>query len=338
MTNPVLVEVTRGDSVESIHRGAIVVVDTEGKRRFAIGDVEARVYPRSAVKAIQALPLVESGAADRYGFGNPELALACSSHNAEPRHVATARKMLAAAGRSEADLECGGHAPMDKAAADALVRAGQKPGRIHDNCSGKHSGFICLACALGADPEGYVRPGHPAQREIAAALAATTGADLGEPAVDGCSIPAYAIPLDKLALAFARLVTGEGLAPQRAAAARRLVDAATAEPFMIAGTGRFDTEALELFGRRLFLKSGAEGVYCAAFPDLGLGLALKCDDGNGRASETLMVSVIEAFLPLSDAERAAFAGRLAPSVSTRAGVRVGEVRPVAGLVAALRAS
>ena len=150
MTNPVLVEVTRGDSVESIHRGAIVVVDTEGKRRFAIGDVEARVYPRSAVKAIQALPLVESGALDRYGFGNPELALACSSHNAEPRHVATARKMLAAAGRSEADLECGGHAPMNKAAADALVRAGQKPGRIHDNCSGKHAGFICLACALGA--------------------------------------------------------------------------------------------------------------------------------------------------------------------------------------------
>src|SRR5665213_2658627 len=279
MTNPVLVEVTRGDSVESIHRGAIVVVDTEGKRRFAIGDVEARVYPRSAVKAIQALPLVESGAADRYGFGNPELALACSSHNAEPRHVATARKMLAAAGRSEADLECGGHAPMDKAAADALVRAGQKPGRIHDNCSGKHSGFICLACALGADPEGYVRPGHPAQREIAAALAATTGADLGEPAVDGCSIPAYAIPLDKLALAFARLVTGEGLAPGRAAAARHLIDSCTAEPFMIAGTGRFDTEALTLFGRRLFIKSGAEGVYCAGFPDLRLGPALQCDDG-----------------------------------------------------------
>jgi len=338
MTNPILIEVTRGDRVESTHRGAIVVVDTSGKRRAAIGDVGARVYPRSAVKVIQALPLVESGAADRYGLGNPELALACSSHNAEPRHVAIARKMLAAAGRSEADLECGGHAPMDKAAADALVRTGQKPGRIHDNCSGKHSGFICLACALAADPAGYVRPGHPVQREITAALAATTGADLGEPAVDGCSIPAYAIPLDKLALAFARLVTGEGLAPQRAAAARRLVNAVHAEPFMLAGTGRFDTEALELFGRRLFLKSGAEGVYCAAFPDLGLGVALKCDDGSGRASETLMAAAIETFLPPSDAEQVAFAGRLAPSVSTRAGVGVGAVRPVAGLVAALRAS
>jgi L-asparaginase II len=338
MTNPILIEVTRGTNVESTHRGSIVVVDTNGKRRAAIGDVEARVYPRSAVKAIQALPLVESGAADLYGFGNLELALACSSHNAEPRHVATARKMLAAAGRSEADLECGGHAPMNKAAADALVRAGHKPGRIHDNCSGKHSGFICLACAVGADPEGYVRPEHSAQREITATLAALTGADLGEPAVDGCSIPAYAIPMDKLALAFARLVAGDGLTPQRAAAARRLVDAVTAEPFMIAGTGRFDTEALELFGRRLFLKSGAEGVYCAAFPDLGFGLALKCDDGNGRASETLMAAAIEAFLPLSVAERAAFAGRLAPSVSTRAGVRVGEVRPVDGLAATLRAS
>jgi L-asparaginase II len=338
VTGPTLVEVTRGSHVESTHCGAIIVVDAKGKRRVAIGDIERRVFPRSAVKAIQALPLVESGAADRYGFGTAELALACSSHNAEPRHVATALKMLAAAGRGEGDLECGGHAPMDKAAADALVRAGRQPGRIHDNCSGKHAGFICLACALGADPKGYVRPDHPAQREITAALATVTGADLGEPAVDGCSIPAYAIPLDGLALAFARLVTGEGLAPKRAAAARRLIDACTAEPFMIAGTGRFDTEALTLFGRRLFIKSGAEGVYCAGFPDLGLGVALKCDDGAGRASEVLIAAVIEAFLPLSDSDRTAFAPRLAPSVTTRAGVKVGEIRPVAGLVEALRAS
>ena len=336
MTNPVLVEVTRGSNVESAHRGAIVVVDAKGKRRAAIGDVEARVYPRSAVKSIQALPLVESGAADRYGFGIAELALACSSHNAEPRHVATALKMLAAAGRGEGDLECGGHAPMDKAAADALVCAGRQPGRIHDNCSGKHAGFVCLACALGADPKGYVRPEHAVQREITAALAAVTGADLGVPAVDGCSIPVYAIPLENLALAFARLVTGEGLAPMRAAAARRLVEACTAEPFMIAGTSRFDTEALELFGRRLFIKSGAEGVYCAAFPDLGLGIALKCDEGAGRAAEALMAAAIEAFLPLSETERAAFAARLAPPVTSRRGVKVGEVRPVAGLVAALR--
>jgi L-asparaginase II len=336
MTDPVLVEVTRGASVESVHRGAIVVVDAKGKRRAAIGDIERRVFPRSAIKALQALPLVESGAADRYSFGATELALACSSHSAEPRHVAIVQKMLAAAGGGEADLECGGHAPISKTAADALVRAGKAPTPIHDNCSGKHAGFICLACHLGVDPKGYVRRDHEVQREVTAMLAAMTSADLGEPAVDGCSIPAYAIPLDKLALAFARLGAGEGLLPSRAAAAKRLVDACTGEPFMMAGTGRFDTDALTLFGDRLFVKSGAEGVFCAAFPKLGLGVAIKCGDGAQRGPETAMAAVIDAFLPLTDSERATFANRLAPPVTTRIGVKVGEIRPVAGLVAALR--
>ncbi len=165
-----------------------------------------------------------------------------------------------------------------------------------------------------------------------------TGADLGEPVVDGCSIPAYAIPLDKLALAFARVATGEGLSLSRAEAARRLIDAVTAEPFMVAGTGRFDTEALTLFGRRLFIKSGAEGVFCAAFPDLGLGVAIKCDDGAQRGPETVMAAVIEAFLPLTETERATFAHRLRPTIANRVGAIVGEIRPVPELAAMLRAS
>jgi L-asparaginase II len=335
MTNPTLVEVTRGSYVESRHTGAIVVADARGKRRIAIGDVTQPVFPRSAVKSIQQLPLIESGAADRFGLANAELALACSSHNAEPRHVATARGMLAAAGRGEGDLECGGHPPMDRAAADALVRAGEHWGRIHDNCSGKHSGFICLACGMGADPAGYVKPGHPAQRAIAAALAEVTGAALGTPAVDGCSIPAYAIPLDKLAQAFAKMATGEGLAPQRAAAARRLIDAVTAEPFMVAGTGRFDTEVLTAFGKRVFVKGGAEGVICAALPELGLGVAIKADDGAGRATEPLLSAVIAALLEVNETERAAL--RLSITIDDRKGVRVGEIRPVEGLAQMLRA-
>ncbi|MCR4283669.1 MAG: asparaginase, partial [Bauldia sp.] len=232
MTNPVLVEVTRGPLVESRHRGAIVVVDAGGQRRAAIGDVEQAIFPRSAVKALQALPLVESGAADRYGFGAAELALACSSHNGEPRHVETATRMLAAAGRGGADLECGPQIPSDRAAADALVRAGKRPSPLHNNCSGKHAGFICFACHSGFEVKGYVDPDHPVQREIAATLEAMTGSRLGPDVrgVDGCSIPTWAIPLDRLALAFTRLVTGKGLSPLRAAAARRLVDACAAEP------------------------------------------------------------------------------------------------------------
>lgn len=330
VSNPVLVEVTRGPFVESRHRGAIVVVDTAGKRRAALGEVEAAVFPRSAVKAIQALPLVESGAAHRYGFGNRELALACASHSGEPLHIATARAMLAAAGRSESDLECGAQVPLNHAAADALVRAGVEPGPLCNNCSGKHAGFICVACHMGVAPQGYVEPDHPAMREVTSALEDMTGTPLGpeRAGIDGCSIPVFAIPLDRLALAFARLVTGEGLRPSRAVAARRLVTACQTEPFMVGGTGRLETDAMNQFGSRLFIKGGAEGVSCLAFPEHGLGVAIKCEDGAGRAAEVLAKAAIAAFL---DSDY-----RADEPVLTRRGRAVGVVRPADGLVAALR--
>jgi L-asparaginase II len=189
---------------------------------------------------------------------------------------------------------------------------------------------------LDVDPKGYVKPDHPAQREISAALADVTGAMLGEPAVDGCSIPAYAIPLANLARGFAKMVTGEGLAATRAAAARRLIDAVTAEPFFVAGTGRFDTEIIAAFGRRVFVKGGAEGVICAALPELGLGIAIKADDGAGRATEPLLSAVIAALLPMSEEERRVL--RLTLPINDRNGAHVGDIRPVDGLAALLGAS
>lgn len=331
MSDPVLVEVTRGAIVESRHRGVVAVVDAKGSVVAAIGDIEQAVFPRSTVKAIQALPLVESGAADAYGFGLAELALACSSHNAEPRHVATAEKMLAAAGRSATDLECGPQVPSYEPAAAALYRSGGTPGPIHNNCSGKHAGFICFACHAGVDPSGYVLPGHLVQREVTAALSDVTGAVLDERnrATDGCSIPTYAIPLRSLAQGFARFVTGEGLAPGRAAAARRLVAASAAEPWMIGGTGRPVTEVLERFGGVVFAKDGAEGTYCAAFRGLRLGIAIKCDDGAGRAADVILGAAIEAIIA-PDAELAS------RPVKSRHGGVVGAVRAVPDLIRTLR--
>jgi L-asparaginase II len=290
------------------------------------------------VKPLQALPLVESGAADRYGFAAPELALACASHNGEPRHVETAARMLAAAGRREADLACGVSWPASSQAVEALIAAGKRPTALHDNCSGKHAGFICLACHLGFDPAGYARPEHPVQRRVTATLAELTGAQLDEStrAIDGCSIPTYAIPLENLALAFARFATGEGMAPGRAAAAARLRQACMSEPFMVAGSGRFCTHAMTLCPGRLLVKTGAEGVFCAAFPESGLGVALKCDDGASRAAETMMAAVIDALLPLTAMERVMFTPRLAPPVMSRSGLKVGEIRPVPGLAGLLR--
>ena len=321
--DPVFVEVTRGDRIESAHRGALVVSDAGGHVVFAAGDIDQATYPRSAVKALLALPLVESGAADRLGLTDTELALACSSHSGEAVHVAAAASMLRKAGRDEATLECGAHWPANPAAARALAASGREPGALHNNCSGKHAGFVCLACARGDDPAGYVRPDHPTMRVVTAALAQMTGTrlDAGNRAIDGCSIPTFAVPLRALALAFARFATADG-------AAARLRSAVAAHPVMVGGSDSFDTHLMQAMGEAVFVKGGAEGVHCAALPALGLGVALKCGDGAGRASEIAMSAVLARLLP----DRA---DTLAPFVRQTLinwnKVAVGEIRPGAAL-------
>ncbi len=323
--NPVVVEVLRGGRVESGHRGAGAVCDAVGKLVFAFGDVERAVFPRSAVKPMQALPLVESGAAD--GFSDEELALACASHSGEPAHAATAAAMLARVGLNESALACGAHWPLGAEATRALARAGREPGSLHNNCSGKHAGFLCLACAQGLPVEGYETPAHGVQKLVKAAMEDVCGERLGEPAVDGCSIPAYALPLTSLARGFARLGAGEGLAPARAAAARRLLGAMTAQPFQVAGSGRFDTQAMTLLRGRAVTKTGAEGVYCAALPELGLGVALKIDDGATRAAEVAVAALMQRFLdPPEGFERLA-----RPRLVNWRGVHVGDLRPAGPL-------
>jgi L-asparaginase II len=336
MEDPVLVEVTRGGRVESAHRGALAVVDADGAVLLALGDVERPVFARSAVKAIQALPLVESGAADAFGFGAAELALACASHQGEPAHAGLADAMLARAGCDVACLECGSHWPSLQEATIALARSGGSPTPLHNNCSGKHAGFVCTAVHAGWPVMGYIGASHPVQEGVRAALADVTGTALGpaDRGIDGCSIPAYAIPLRNLAHGFARLASGTGLAPERARAARRLIEACFAEPFFVGGTGRFDTEIMTALPGRAFSKVGAEGVHCAALPELGLGLAIKCDDGAGRASETVAANLVAGLLRLSEGERQPLAARLEPPLHSRRGVRVGEVRAAAALVQA----
>jgi L-asparaginase II len=327
MTNPVLVEILRGPRVESRHHGAVAVADASGKVVFAVGDIAAPVFPRSAVKALQALPLVESGAAERFRFGDEELALACASHSGEPGHVAVVERMLAAAGLDASALRCGTHWPMSQAAAYALARTGTASA-LHNNCSGKHAGFLCLACALGAEHADYWRPEHKVQGEVRAAIADVTGAVLGTDvcATDGCSVPTWAIPLQNLATGFAKFTTGQGLSPSRAAAAARLMRACGQKPWHVAGTGRFCTEIMQIFGARVFVKTGAEGVYCGALPEQGFGIALKCDDGASRAAQAVMAAVIARFLPMSEAERLALSPLLHPGLRNWNGFEIGAVR------------
>ena len=301
----------RGGAIESAHCGAVAIVDADGAVVAARGDIERPIFPRSAVKVLQALPLVAGGAAERLGLTDAELALACASHNGEALHTDTAAAMLAKAGLDATALECGAHWPYLDTAARALAAAQREPTPLHNNCSGKHAGLLCLACALhdGVNlrqyVSGYVKPEHPVMREVTAALQASTGYDLAHTprGTDGCSIPTYAVPLRHLAHAFARVGTGIGLSDGHARAAKRLRTAVAKAPFMVAGTGRFDTRVMERLGERVFCKVGAEGVFCAALPERGLGVAIKVDDGNNaRACEVVMAAVIEAFVALDDAE------------------------------------
>ena len=206
MTNPILVEVMRGPLVESRHRGAVAVADAGGALVLAVGEVTAPVFPRSAVKALQAVALVEAGAADRYGFGEEELALACASHSGEAAHVAGVERMLASAGLDSSALRCGAHYPISQDAAAAVARAGG-PSALHNNCSGKHAGFLCLACAMGVDHADYWRPEHPVQRRVRAVIEDFTGTVLGQEtcAIDGCSVPTWAVPLEKSCLWFCQI-------------------------------------------------------------------------------------------------------------------------------------
>ncbi len=342
--NPILVEAMRGGARESAHRGAIAVVDADGARVVSLGDTAHPVFPRSAVKVLQAIPLVESGAADRLQLDDEELAIACASHNGEPAHVAVVARMLAKAGLDVTALECGTHWPRVEAVARAIAVAGREPDALNNNCSGKHAGFLCLACALcdGVNlrqyAKGYVASRHPVMRAVTEALQATTGHDLAQAprGIDGCSIPTFAIPLDALALAFARVGTGTGLRPGYARAATRLRQAVARHPFMVAGSERFDTQVMAALGERVFCKVGAEGVFCAAFPERGLGVAIKIDDGNtARAAEVAMAATIEAFVDLDDEEAMLLRSLSDATLRNWNGIEVGALRATSTLREAL---
>lgn len=342
--HPVLVEAWRGEALESAHRGALVISDAEGGILLAMGDAERRVFPRSAIKLLQALPLVTSGAADRFGFDDADLALACASHNGEDAHVRRAASMLAKLHLDQHALECGTHEPRVAATLAALINRGEAPCPLHNNCSGKHSGFLALGAMLAGDAprraalRGYVHHDHAVMREVTQAISDASGFDLQQTArgIDGCSIPTYAIPLRSLALAYARVATGAGLTTAQATAARVLRTAATQQPFMTAGSARFDTEVMTLLGERVYCKVGAEAVYCAALPEQGLGVAIKIDDGaTPRAAEVVMAAVIEHLVTLSAAEREAMHARSAITLLNWNGAHVGTLGASAALQDAL---
>jgi L-asparaginase II len=325
---PLIVEVTRGSLVESRHRCAAAVVGPDGGVVHSWGDIDRPIYGRSAIKPLLALPLVESGAADAFGLGDAEIALACASHSGEPRHVETVRAWLAHIGLSAGDLECGAHWPYDEASMRAMVRAGETPDATHNNCSGKHTGFLATAVHLGEPTKGYIRYEHPVQQRLLGVLEQMCGLDLSDAprGVDGCGIPTIGIPLGNTAMGMARLADPVELPPARAEAANRVVAAMVAEPYMVGGRGEFVSELMDRAAGRLALKPGAEGVYAAILPDLGLGVAVKAEDGTPRAAQVAVAHVLTELGIFNQDERHALEDRLTPPVTNRVGLEVGRIR------------
>ncbi len=298
--NPVLAVALRSERVESWHRGAVAVVH-DGALAVALGDVERPVYARSATKPLQALPFLERGLHERLQLPPAEIAVMCASHEGTPAHTAAVRSFLARGGFAEDQLGCGPHAPFDAGARRALLAAGERPGKVHNNCSGKHTGFLHLARACGDDLARYLEPDSAGQREVRAAVAAMAGlATPPEVGLDGCGAPTFWLPLAALARAFCNLANPAQLDPVRAAACRTVQAAIAEAPFFLEGDAGLCTALVKALPGRCVPKNGAEGVYAVALaPDPArtrfpgaLGVAVKIDDGAQRGYQAVVVETL----------------------------------------------
>lgn len=329
--NPILVRHWRGGAVESVHRGSWALVDPDGHVIEGAGAFESPIFARSSTKALQALPLLESGAADRFDFGTQELALAVASHNGERCHTAVVQRMLDAIELGVGDLRCGAHRPYDAEAWEALRESGHEPTAVHNNCSGKHAGFLALVKELGDSPADYLDPSSRSQVLIRTAVAEMTGAtedELGV-AIDGCSAPTFRLPLRKLAQGFARFANPAGLAPERRLACERIADAVAANPDLIGATHNQICSAIaRATGGRLFPKIGAEAAYVIGDRGGDRALAIKMDDGSRRGLHPLILHLLERFDMASEAERRALEAWAAGPIRNWAGLDVGRTEVV----------
>ena len=339
---PILARVFRGPRVESAHRGMVAVVDERGTLLDACGDADVPVFTRSAAKPFQTMPLLEAGGEKAFRLGDDEIALACASHGGEARHVRVARAMLKKGGFRESDLECGAHVPMDEGSARDLVRRGDEPSALHNNCSGKHAAMLLACRLLGLPSGGYVEPGHPLQRRIRATVARYAGIPESRivDAVDGCSLPVFLLPLAALAGAYARLLAARlpGEEKASAAARARIVRAMVRSPFMVAGTRRFTTDFLEAGGGRWIGKEGAEGVYAVGLaPPPGgraVGIAFKIEDGSTRPRDAVTLEILSRLGRLPQETRRALDAYAEPRVLNARGLDVGRVEAEVPLAAA----
>ena len=329
MSYELLVEVTRNDTVESRHFGSAVVCNYKGNIVDSWGDIDDLVFPRSALKPMLAIQLVESGASDKYALNDAELSLACSSHQGEPIHQQLVVSWLNRLGLTEDHLACGAVLPEHTESAHKLLASGQQGCRIHHNCSGKHTGFLTTALQLNLPLENYHVIDHPLQQLSLDILSDLAGINLKKypMGIDGCGLPAPTMPLRRLGYATARFANPEDLSESRAKAIYRLHTAIKNEPIYIAGHGTMVSELNEVTQGRVLAKTGAEGVLTAALPEKGLGIALKIADGGNRARSVVLLAILDHLGILSVEEKNQLKAHVAPAIENSRGVTVGEIRP-----------
>jgi L-asparaginase II len=329
-----MVQLWRGGLLESTHRGHGVMMHASGDVLGVWGDAGRVIFPRSSAKMLQALPLVESGAADAAGLTDAHLALSCASHEGAALHINMARDWLAGLGLGEGDLRCGAHAPYDPTERVHLAKTGTSPCQFHNNCSGKHSGFLTYVQHMRAGPE-YTEIDHPLQVAVRTAFEETSGEVAAGWGIDGCSAPNFACTVAGLARAMAGFAGASDAGDRRQQAMVRLRSAMAAHPMLVAGAGRACTELMQAMGGRVAIKTGAEAVYVAMLPDQKIGIALKIEDGNPRASEAVLAAMLIK-LGVLDANHPAAQRRLPNAQINWRGFNTGEMRlapPMAQMLA-----
>lgn len=326
----VQLHVTRGPVVESRHSASVALADPTGRLVAACGYPDRITYWRSAAKPVQLLPLVMHGGIEHFGFTDSEIAVMTASHAGEDVHIEAVQSILEKIGLGEEALRCGPHLPYSQAAADALIRAGELPRAIHSNCSGNHAGMLALSVLRGWSPQGYMEPDHPVQREILSAVSTMTGvpAAVIPLAVDGCGVPTYALTLHAMATAYARLAATANLPDGYAQAADHVALAMCRYPHMTAGTGRFSTSLMAAIDERIIAKGGAEGVMNIGLPELGLGIAVKIEDGSARGLAPLCIEILCRLGILNEEESESLADLHKPVVRNLAGHPVGTIQTV----------
>lgn len=323
--------VLRGPLTESIHRGHIVVMSSSGEQINSLGNPLLKTYARSTAKLLQAIAVIESGAAKHSGFTDQEIALLCASHSGEPHHVETVTAMLHKLNMEESFLQCGPHMPFDKTAAAKLRQHNEAPSQLHNNCSGKHTGMLALAKFMNSSTDAYMSPNHPVQQAMLQIVSEMSEYPVSDIAlgVDGCGVPVFGMPIDRLALAFSKLAAFDSLEGPRAQACKRIITSIQRHPQFLAGTGRFDTRLIEVTGGRIIGKMGAEGIFALSViqRERRLGMVVKIEDGAARALYPTVVEALKQLNLLSESELAELKPFHYPPIKNWRGDEVGFIQP-----------